>query len=177
MEFGILLLITSLLSTILIIYLNKFSKSKISLSEDNNYHLKINKFYLYTGIVLINAGIIISMIILLTPGKNFTWEFSLISFIIIGGFGFIIVFSYKNHLIKFDSEKIEVTNIFAKKKLIYWNQLKSAKFSNFTNFISLKDNKDTKVKVHQHIVGLNQLLLMMESKTNIKKESLKLPFR
>jgi hypothetical protein len=91
--------------------------------------------------------------------------------------GIPMVLWFKNHRLKFNQTDIEVINVYGQRNSIAWKEINSISFNHFSGFITITDPKGTRLKAHQHLVGLSVFTNMMEAKTLWTVEELRLPIK
>ena len=175
MEKIIIYSIIGVLITLLLSYLNKQSKTKISPIKEDYYELRINKAYWYFFIISIVIGLLGFIISIIEIEVETGLKVGLTFLVLFGSLGSYFAFWYINHKLNFDSRKIEVKSFYGKISSIKWNEIKLIKFNLLSGLLILTDNKQNQIKVHMHLVGFGELLKMMESKTNWKIKDLKIP--
>lgn len=176
MEKLIKYLIISIVLAVLISYINKQANSKIYPTANNEYRLRLNKLYWYISLLAISFGLLGFIFSGLEIEDGNGWLIGLIFLILFGSLGFICGIWYINHKIKFDPYKIEGISVYGKKSSISWEEINSVKLNPLTGLLIFSNNENKKIKAHIHLVGITELLKMMEAKTNCKIKDLKLPF-
>lgn len=165
-------LIISILILIVLFLLNKSSNKEIKYSQDEIVRFRMNRFYLYFGIVAIIIGFISSITIFL---NNLDLLMGIIFFIALSSTGLFLVLIYKNHQIITFENKIEIFNTIGQKKTMLWEELEEVKFDFVKGNLVLLDRKGEKLKINQHIVGFKAIIQKIKNHTNINIEKIKLP--
>lgn len=165
--------IGALLIIILLTYLKVSSLKKISPNTTNK--LRISKFYLFTGIFITIIGL--TSFWLMTINNNtssyITFFLGLVLFVALG---LPSLMWYINHKVSFNDQLIKVTNSFGKTSEIKWSEITAIKYHNGIGTLQFTNSKGTKLKVHQHIKGLANLLAMIEQKTSYSQKDFKIGF-
>lgn len=81
----------------------------------------------------------------------------------------------QNHRLTYDSQKIESKSWLGKTSTIHWDNIKTISFNSLFAMIIIVGEDGEKVKAHQHLVGLNSFVGMIEQKTGMTAKELKLP--
>lgn len=163
--------------TILMNYLNKQSKTKITPNKGDLFMLRLNKLYWHIGIGCIIIGLVGFLLSAISIEGIDGWLIGLICLVFFGGTGAICAIWYRNHQFSFDSNKIEAINVYGNKTVIEWANIKTIKVDALTGLLVFIDNSGEKAKAHQHLIGFNELLKEMENNTNYKIKDLKFPYR
>lgn len=154
------------------LYVNKKSNSSVSPIKDNLYELRLHKLYWYIGLFAATSAVILATFAVLDGEVIIGLAFLLM----MGGVGIVSALWYANYRLKFDTELISTISAYGKKTEVQWQDIDSVKYSTFTGQIVFKTNTNEKLKVHQHVVGLKDVIRMMESKTTLKKADVKLSY-
>ena len=152
--------------------LNRQARKKVEPSRGERYELRLNKLYLYLGIVGVNLGILGFTLPVLYEDD---WVSGSLLFLILGGPAFACWLWYVNHGFVFDDTSIEATSVYGKRTAMKWEDIQKISFSTFSGLLTFSDGKGKKVKAHQHLVGLGELAKMMEEKTKWTAKEIKLP--
>jgi hypothetical protein len=172
MEDFIFYLIISILILIFLFLINKSSNKEIEFNKNETVTFRMNKFYLYFGIIGLFIGLISSISIFLNE-RDFLLAITF--FTMFSSSGLFLVLMYKNHQITTLENKIEIFNTIGKKKTIHWEEIKDVKFDFFKGNLTLKDGNGEKLKINQHIVGFKSIIQILKDKTKINFETIKLP--
>ena len=169
--------ITGILTALIIGYLNKSARKKVRPTLSNHYVLRLHKFYWYFGIGSILLGLVgfIAAGLLVLDANG--WVIGLFFLLLFGGLGFLCAIWYINHSIHFNNKMIQTTSVFKKKTVVTWDAISSVEFKATSGLLVFTDIKGQKAKAHQHLVGFNELLRMMEAKTSWEIKNLNLPFK
>jgi len=153
-------------------YLQRGTGEKVTKSKNGQIILRMNKFYGIIGLFGVCLGLAIATMIVVTNGFV---GVALMPLLIFVGTGLPCVLYYQNHILKFDEHTIEVKSVFGKVKSVKWADTHSVSFGAVSGLLSITDSKGTRVKIHQHIVGLSEFIKMMEAKTKWRAKDLKIP--
>lgn len=177
MDNFILYLIIGILVTLVMSYLNKNSNREIQPKNNGVFYLRLHKMYWYIGL----GGIIFGIVGFVLPGllviDTNGWIIGLFFLSLFGGLGTACLLWYKNHKLFFDTNKIASTSVFSRKTEMKWESIISVKFNPISGVLIFKDSNGLKVKAHLHLVGIKELLNMLEHKTVWKIKDLKLPYK
>lgn len=159
--------------SILFRWLSKASQKGIELNTQGFTFLRLHPFYRIIGYLALLMTLILSIGILLNEEDAILIVF--LSWLVFGSLGVYLLLWYYKHEVKFDQEGLEVSSYLGKVQQLQWSEIDDIAFSPFSGQIKLKGKGKT-LKLHQHLLGLNTLLDLMEAKTPFKKGELKLPF-
>ncbi len=136
--------------------------------------LRLHKVYYWIGCFSIAFGAIPTTLFLVDGDFTGEW-WVLLVFLGFGALGWICIMWYNNHQVCFDEDKMEVTNWRGEKRIMYWHQIKKAKFQSVQSYIVFDDTINT-VKVNTYLMGIAAFLAKMEQKTKWTAKKLKIPF-
>jgi len=174
MENFIVYTIIGVAVTTALAFLNKAASKQTTKKEHGRYELRMNRLYQVVGGLVGVMGL--SFLFLIVGEQDST---ALITILILSlGFaalGFVCLFWYVNHRLNFDEQTVSATNFYGKSNSVNWNEVVNITFNNFSGLITLTSNDGTTVKAHQHLVGLNNFVEVMEQQTKWTAKSLKLP--
>lgn len=159
-------------------YLNKATGRQIVPGAQGKYLLRLHKLYYIVGLISVAVGgiFLVAPLIINEPNVGmYIMVFLVILFF--GGLGLLSILYYKNHYVLFDTNKIEVRNVFGKIKIFYWNEIKEASYNPHSSLLTLINESGQKVKIHQHLVGLSKFIDYLEEKTCWTAKQLKLPVK
>jgi hypothetical protein len=149
------------------------SKKKPKDAGDGNFILQLPKFYAWFGLLMIMGGIAL---------VKYTFIYARESDRAIGAVACIIallagmwVFAkgYISQIKVTDSGLIETT-IFGKEKTILWSEVKKISFGTISLELTIR-SADKKIKAHQHLVGFQELVYKLESKTGKSRFEMGIP--
>jgi hypothetical protein len=158
-------------------YLNKKAKSAVAPLEEDYFELRLHKLYWYMGVVSIVLGVMAFVLVMITSEEKNGWIFGLLLFSIFVGLGIPSATWYANHRFNFDAKKLVVTNVYGNKTIMKWSEIESIRFNAMAGTLVFTDKNKQKIKAHQHLVGFETILIMMESTTKWRRKDLKLPFK
>ena len=159
--------------SILFRWLSKASQKGIELNTQGFTFLRLHPFYRIIGYLALLMTLILSIGILLNEEDAILIVF--LSWLVFGSLGVYLLLWYYKHEVKFDPEGLEVSSWLGKVQDLQWSEIDDIRFAPLSGQIKMKGNGKT-LKIHQHLVGLNTLLELMEEKTIFKKDQLNLPF-
>ena len=165
--------IGTLFMIILLAYFRIRSRKKIPANITDK--LRISKFYLFAGVFLTIIGLTsFWLMIINNDARSYITGFlGLVLFAVIG---LPSLMWYFNHKVTFNDELIKATNSFGKTSEMKWSEITAIKYHNGIGTLQFTNSKDTKLKVHQHIKGLANLLSMIEQKTSYSQKDFKIGF-
>lgn len=149
------------------------SKKKPKKDEIGNSILQLPKLYPIIGILVIIGGI--GLIIFAFFFANGTDQVlaavcSLIAMVV----GLLLFAKgYISHIKLTDLGIIETT-MFAKQKEIKWNEIKDLTFGKTSLELKIK-SADKNIKAHMHLVGFDELVSKLESKTGKTRSQIGIP--
>ena len=174
MENFIVYAIIGVAVTTALAFLNKAASKRTIKNEHGLYELRMNRLYQIVGGFVGLMGL--SFLLLIVGEQDLT---ALITILILSlGFaalGFVCLFWYVNHRLNFDERTVSATTFYGKTNTVNWNDVTSITFNSLSGLITLTSNNGTTVKAHQHLVGLNSFVELMEQQTKWTAKSLKLP--
>ncbi|MFC4633831.1 hypothetical protein ACFO3O_07925 [Dokdonia ponticola] len=169
--------ITMILVALVSSYLNKSIKKRVRSSLGGNFELKLHKLYWYMGISFISLGCVGFLAAGLTIKDGNEWVIGSAFLILFGGLGYISAIWYVNHSVHFNSNRIEAISVYKKGVSMNWSDITSIKFNPLTGLLIFTNAHGKKIKAHQHLVGLGELLRMIAVQTPWNVDDLKLPFK
>lgn len=155
-------------------YLKSATAPQVSSADSGQLFLRMNKFYGIISIIGIFLGILISTMIVITDEPFIIAAITLLIFL---GSGIPLFLLYKNHYLKFANRIIEVKNYLGRQQSILWIDIQNISFNHFSGLLTISDKQGSKIKIHQHVVGLSTFVKTMEEKTNWTAEKLRLPIK
>ena len=164
----------SLTTGIVFRYLKKSTqKSQLPL-ENGQYRLRIHKFYLILGLISFVVGLAMVIGSILTISPDITMYIMIfIMFLVFVGLGTLSILYYRNYYVQFDNSYVEVMNAFGKLSSMRWDEIKTAKFNFNSGLLTLAGN-GKRIKIHQHLVGINRFMNYLEKKTGWTAKGLKM---
>lgn len=162
-------LIISLLSALLY----AASKKKPKDSGDGNFILQLPKFYAWFGLLVIMGGfaLVIYTFVYASESDMLLGALASIIALIVGMW--IFAKGYISQIKVTDSGLIETT-IFGKEKTILWGEITKVSFGAISMELTIR-SADKKIKAHLHMVGFNELVYKLESKTRKSRFDLGIP--
>lgn len=169
--------ITMILVALVSSYLNKSIKKRVRSSLGGYFELRLHKLYWYMGISFMSLGFIGFLAAGLTIKDGNEWGIGLAFLLLFGGLGYISAIWYTNHTVHFNSNRIESINFYKNKVTLDWSDITAIKFNPVTGLLIFTNAHGKKIKAHQHLVGLGELLRMIETETRWKIEDVNVPFK
>lgn len=153
-------------------FATKSSQKNVEMNPHGLTALRIHTLYQILGFMALLFTLIFSIGILLNEDDAILIVF--FSWLLFGSLGVFLLLWYYKHEVKFDQEKLIVSSWRGKSQELRWTELEEVRFHPFSGQIKMTGDGKT-LKLHQHLVGLNTLLELMEAKTKFKKDDLNLP--
>jgi hypothetical protein len=148
-------------------FLYKASKKKPKKDELGNIILQLPKLYPIIGVFVIISGIGLLIFAFFFAGENDKILASICSLIaIITGY-LLFAKGYLSH-IKVTDLGITETTMFGKQKEIKWNEIRDLSFGKVSLELKIVSS-DKNIKAHMHLVGFQELVTKLESKTGKTK--------
>lgn len=159
-------------------YLNKKASTHTQPKQDGWYLLRMHRLYNFMGYLGILLGIVVGIGPVLTDEADLAMYITIfLAFLIFMGLGILSVLFYRNHYLRFNDTDIEVSNAYGKITRTSWDNLIDGRFNISSGLITLTDSDGTKLKIHQHLIGLGGFVGLMEQKTKIKAKDIGLPVK
>jgi len=156
------------------LYSNYKSNKRIQRNVYNQFSLKLNKSYLWVGIICCLLGSVLMSAAIKHWNKDI-YIMSSLTVVFFLGMGIIVLSWYYNYELIFDEKRIIASDWKRKKITTKWSEIENIKFSVISGYLKLY-SKNERIVVHQHSIGFVEFLRFMEMKTNYTKEELKIPF-
>lgn len=154
-------------------YLGKGANVTPVKGDEGYFELKMNKFYKVLGIVAIVC--VVTFIVGSVAYNELDSELLLgiiIMTIILGVPGLICLLYVTKYRVAFNNEQIEVRNIYGKVVTVRWAEIVEAKYNHFSYFLHLKVSDGRKIKIHQHLIGINTFLDLLEKKRGLTRSEI-----
>jgi hypothetical protein len=159
-------------------YLHKSTSKSISTDDKGQFSIRMHKLYNIVGIISIVLCLVITIGPILAGESDIgIYIMTFFMFLLFGGLGLLCILYYRNHNVLFDTTSITVQSPFGKLKSTSWQKLAKASFNPTSGMLILTDSDGQKLKIHQHLVGLNKFIRMLEIKTGWTSKELKLPVK
>ena len=149
------------------------SKKKPKDAGDGSFILQLPKFYAWFGFFVILGGFALVI---------YTFMYAPESDIMLAAVGtcialltgmWIFAKGYISQIMVTDSGLIETTN-FGKEKTILWGEVTKISFGTISLELTIR-SADKKIKAHQHMVGFDELVYKLESKTRKSRFEMGIP--
>ncbi|KNY25395.1 hypothetical protein Bccel_0655 [Pseudobacteroides cellulosolvens ATCC 35603 = DSM 2933] len=145
-------------------YLGESTKKHAAVVSEGTIILKMNQAYGVIGYIGIVCSAVIGVIASLGTVKSVQDLIIVIGLVLsFLALSMPLVLISKKMKIEVDEEKIKHFGITGKIKTIYWNEIKTVKFSKTALELSLITDK-IKVKLHMHLIGFNDMVNIMKAK-------------
>ena len=168
-------LITAAAMAFLFWFGDKQFSETLPLVKGGRQELRMNEFYKWIGYApIIICGIVISMAFSNYKQEDLMWIG--LTLVLFGGLGFALLSFYKNHMVVFNETSIYVSSWRGLEKNMIWKEVVNAKFKAMSGYLVIYSKND-KLKIHQHMKGLNAFVLKLEEKSGINADQLNLPFQ
>jgi hypothetical protein len=155
-------------------FLNKAASKRTIKNEQGWYELRMNRLYQIVGVFVGLMGL--SFLFLIVGEKN---AMALITILILSlGFaalGFVCLLWYVNHRLNFNEQIVSASDFYGKSTSLNWNDVSNITFNSVSGLIKLTGTNGSNIKIHQHLVGLNSFVELMEQQTKWTAKVLKLP--
>lgn len=171
MTYGLIGLVTTLVMS----YMNNAAGKAVEKNALGYIEIRMNRLYQISGLGCLTITSIFLVAGICYNDKEMYITAALM-FFLFGGLGAICLLYYHNHVVKFNDETIIVKNWKGKKKEIKWAEIYHIEFNAFSGYLKLSAS-NTEVCIHQHLVGLKELVKRMEEKTRWTASGLKLPIK
>lgn len=157
------------------LYINKAASKPVAENAEGQRVLEVNKLYLVIGWLGIAMGVgsLLLMVFMWEPGIEVP---AIISTLLFGGSGYMMLLYYRNHKVVFDEERVTVIGWTGKRFSVKWAEINDIKFNSLSGYIKLYGLGE-KANIHFQIMGIKSFLDMMEAKTNWRAKDLRIPFR
>lgn len=148
--------------------LNKATGKNITANWQNDFTLRMQKAYNILGWICIGIAAF-SIVPLITGHPNNIYLFILLPFglLFFGGAGWLFILYYRNHQVVFDDTYIVVTGPFKKVTTSRWDKIVTTKFNNTTGLLTLTDEDGQKLRMNQHLIGLQKFTHLLTAKTGL----------
>lgn len=162
-----------LIVTLMMLYLNKASKSRPELNSEGNVILKLSILYGITGLISFISGIAIIIYGLIYFNSE-EFLFRLIFFGIFGVSGCILILQQWGSKVILTEQEIIKISMFGKISRIKWKEINDVKFNKASWQLKIQSEK-TRINCHMHLVGFPKLVERLEKETSISRYQMKIP--
>jgi hypothetical protein len=156
------MIISTIISSILILYFNYKAKKRIQKNLSGKFILKADISFKWLGIICCFIGVVLLNILTIYVNK----DIFLVASLTIGLFlclGVIALMRFYNYKLIFDHEKLIVTNWLNNKKVVLWEDVEKIKYLRMYRILKFY-TKSNKVSLIQDSKGFNQIIKMIKSK-------------
>jgi hypothetical protein len=158
-------------------YLNKGSAKAIAFNKEQ-YLLRVNKLYFYIGLFTILTSFVFAIVPpLVDPPDTAMLVAIFFMLLVFGGLGIKLILLYRNHYLLFDEEFVQVRDQKGVVTSTDWDKLQTASFNTFSGYLILSTITGSKLKVHQHLVGISKFMEGLEAKKGWTSSELRFPVK
>lgn len=159
--------------SLVMVLLFKASKKKPKIDKEGNFILKLPKLYSILGLFTIAIGVALFIydIFFANAEDKMTIFIIGLSLILIG----LPLFA-KGSIshIKLTNSAIIETTMFGKTKEIKWEEIKDVSFGKVSLELKIKSS-DKSIKAHMHLIGFENLVLLLEEKVGKNRQEFGIP--
>lgn len=166
-------LLPGVIISLLMALLYAASKKKPRDAVDGSFILQLPRFYAWFGLFVIIGGFALVIYTFIYASESDKLLGALASIIALTVGMWIFAKGYISQIRVTDSGLIETT-IFGKEKTILWSEVTKVSFGAISLELTIR-SADKKIKAHQHMVGFNELVYNLESKTRKSRFDLGIP--
>ena len=163
----------ALIISLIMALLYAASKKKPRDAGDGNFILQLPKFYAWFGLFVVMGGFALVIYTFIYASESDILMGALASAIALLVGMWIFAKGYISQIRVTDSGLIETT-IFGKEKTILWSEITKVSFGTISMELMIR-SADKKIKAHLHMVGFNELVYKLESKTRKSRFDLGIP--
>lgn len=149
------------------------SRKKPRDAGDGNFILQLPKFYAWFGLFMIMGAIALVIYTFFYARESDRGIGAVASFIALISGMWVFAKGYISQ-IKVTASGLIETTIFGKEKTILWGEVTRISFGTFSLELSIR-SADKKIKAHQHMVGFEELVYKLESKTRKSRFEMGIP--
>jgi hypothetical protein len=149
------------------------SKKKPRDAGDGNFILQLPKFYAWFGLFVIIGGFALVIYTFIYASESDKLMGAIASIIALTLGMWIFAKGYISQIKVTDSGLVETT-IFGKEKIILWGEITKVSFGAISLELTIR-SADKKIKAHLHMVGFEELIYKLESKTRKSRFDLGIP--
>ena len=163
----------ALIISLIMALLYAASKKKPRDAGDGNFILQLPKFYAWFGLFVVMGGFALVVYTFIYASESDILMGALASAIALLVGMWIFAKGCISQIKVTDSGLIE-TSIFGKEKTILWGEITKVSFGAISLELTIR-SADKKIKAHLHMVGFNELVYKLESKTRKSRFDLGIP--
>ncbi len=149
------------------------SKKKPKDAGDGSFILQLPKFYAWFGLFVTLGGFALVIYSFMYARESDRAIAAVSSFIALLTGMFLFAKGYISQIKVTDSGLIETT-LFGKEKTILWGEVTKISFGTISLELTIR-SADKKIKAHQHMVGFDDLVYKLESKTRKSRFDMGIP--
>ena len=164
------------ISVIFLAWINKSVKNSKRKEDDlGRMIFTLTPIYKWVGIICAMVFIIIGISFMISEPEN--WFYAFVFFILLFGGGsiFLIIISNKMYF-EMDEEEIQFIGSITSHTKLKWEEVTVIKYSSWSSSIVFQNNIGVKVRAHAHLVGINEIIEMIEKKKGLTKKDIKFPY-
>jgi hypothetical protein len=139
--------------------LYRAAKKQVPLSQNGFYLLRMQKAYLFAGLVSFLLGL--AGISIPFAANDFSLSAVVTSlgvFVILGGIGFYMIKLYLNHYVQFNHDLMVVQNAWGHSTTVLFQNIKSARYNSLSGTVIISHSSGKDVGIHEHLVGFQQII-------------------
>jgi hypothetical protein len=169
-------IIVACISLLFLAWLNKSAKKSKRKEDDlGRMIFTLTPIYKWVGIVCSIIFIVIGILFMISEPEN--WFYIFVFFILIfGGGSLFLVYTSKKIYFEMDNEEIQFKGSITSHTKLKWEEITDIKFSGWSSSIVFQNKKGIKVRAHAHLVGINEIIEMIEKKKGLTKKDIKFPY-
>ena len=154
--------LTAFVTTISIAYLNKYSEQEVVRNERGLTVLRMNKLYKILALALIGIALLFLFVATYLQ-EEAMYIVAFLMLLFFGGFGFVLLFYYKNHKVEFDDNFIKINNWKGEQEELRWDEIATVKSNTLVGNLKL-NFKNKSITIDQYLIGINALTRKLEEK-------------
>ncbi|SFT51100.1 hypothetical protein SAMN05216474_0981 [Lishizhenia tianjinensis] len=154
--------------------LSSGTNAKVNPDKEGNYTLKMNKVYLFGGLIALITFVGINIMLFQTMTFNSINEEHIIFLVdlLILPLAIYAVMSYYRHKITFNSDELTVFKTNGQSYTMDWSDLEDVTYNAFSAKIFVSTKKHGKIGINQYLIGFKSFIEMLDSRTEIQNVSL-----
>lgn len=160
------------------VYVLLARKANTEVKGDNvkTITLKMHIAYKYVGLLGIIAGLVAAVMCLIEVDEGEKLIAATVFLLFFEPLGITCYLWWRNHSVIISDESIQATSVYGKITKLNWTDINSISFGGTSGLLTFKDESDTIVKSHQHLVGFKHVIDSLNSKTEWDSKKLRLPY-
>ena len=152
--------IVVILSAFILLLMWKMAQRKrIEDYKLGNFTFRLPQYFLFLGILMLLFTVIFAFLIPIKNNEDIFY--SIILFGLFGSGGIWLVLLYSSYLVNISGKEISYISIFKREIRMNWESIKLTEYKPKRGCIIASD-KNQRIVIHQHVIGLDQLLEFIE---------------